>query len=104
MLNYSICEINGKQYKILPGVPVEVDYHEDNKDIETNVLIKVVDGKMEIGRPYLEEKLVLKFVEITKGKKIRVGKYHAKANYRRSIGIRAKFTKFLLPVKKLPKS
>lgn len=93
MLNYAVCEINGKQYKILPNIPFSVDYlGEKGKNIELDVLLLAEDGKLHIGRPYLKEKLALKFVENIKGQKIKVSKFHAKANYRRTTGIRPKFT------------
>lgn len=101
MLNYAICEIGGKQYKVLPNVPLEIDYQgEKSKDIEANVLALSWDGKIDLGRPYLKEKLTLKFMENIKGKKIRVSKFHAKANYRKTTGIRPKLTKIILSVKK----
>lgn len=101
MLSYAICEIGGKQYKVLPNIPFEIDYRgEKSKDIEANVLVLSRDGKLDLGKPYLKEKLTLKFVENLKGKKIRVSKFHAKANYRKTTGIRPKFTKVVLSVKK----
>ncbi len=100
MLNYAICEINGKQYKIFPNIPLLIDYQgEKNKDIEANVLL-MEDGKLHLGKPYLKEKLNLKFVENTQGEKVRVSKFHAKANYRKITGKRAKFTKVVLNVKR----
>ncbi len=96
MLNYLICEIDGKQYKVLPNMPFQIDYQVEKKgDIEANVLIALFDGKLQIGKPYLKEKITLKIIENIKGKKIRVSKYHAKANYRRTTGIRPKYTKVL---------
>lgn len=100
MLNYAVCEIDGKQYKVLQNIPFRVDYQgEESKDLEANVMLMVEDGKLHLGKPYLKEKLALKFVENIKGTKIRVSKYHAKANYRRTTGIRPKFTTLILSVK-----
>lgn len=101
MLNYAICEIGGKQYKVLPNLPFRVDYRgKVSKDTQAHVLLLVEDGKLQLGKPYLKEKLTLKFLESALGKKIRVSKFHAKANYRRTTGIRPKFTTLVLPVKK----
>ena len=101
MLNYAICEIGGKQYKVLPNVPFEVDYQGENiKDLKVNVQVLADNGKLKLGDPYIKEKLSLKFLENTKGKKIRVAKYHAKANYRRIKGIRPKHSKLVWSVKK----
>lgn len=101
MLNYAICEISGKQYKVVPGKSLGVDFQgESEKDIEANVLLLSEDGKIKIGTPYLKEKLTLKHVSNTKGKKIRVSRFHAKANFRKTIGYRSKITNVILTVKK----
>ncbi len=97
MLTYAICEISGKQYKVVPGKIFEVALQEeDKKDIEANVLLLSEGDKLEIGNPYLKQKLSLKKVENTKGEKIRVSKFHAKANFRRTTGYRSKITKVVL--------
>lgn len=100
MLNYAICEISGKQYKVIPNQPLEVDLLEDLKTLEVPVLLLLEDGKIKVGKPYLKEKLTLKLLENTKGEKIRVAKFHAKANYRKVTGSRPKRTKVILDVKK----
>lgn len=100
MLNYAICEVNGKQYKVLPNTPLKIDYQgEGGKDVEAKVMLLVKDEKLQLGKPYLKEKLILKFVENGKSAKIRVSKYHAKANYRRTVGIRPKYTSVIYSVK-----
>lgn len=99
MLNYAICEISGKQYKVIPGQALEVALQQEAKDIEVNVLLLSEDSKLKIGSPYLKEKLTLKRIEDTKGPKIRVSKFHAKANYRRTTGYRSKLTKVVLDKK-----
>ena|SRR3972149_9010374 len=97
MFDYAICEISGKQYKVIPDKVLEIDFQgESTKDIETNVLLLVDDGKVKIGKPYLKDKIALKWMENTKGSKIRVSKFHAKANYRKTIGQRSKITKVML--------
>lgn len=100
MLNYAICEISGKQYKVVPGQPFIVDFLGDSdKDIEVNVLLSSEGDNLKIGNPYLKEKLSLKRIENSKGEKIRVSKFHAKANYRKTIGYRSKITKVMLALK-----
>ena len=96
MLKYAICEIGGKQIRVEPGKPFEVDISSEGKILEANILIKADDGKIQIGKPYLKEKLKLKVLETVKGKKIRVAKYHAKANYRRVKGFRPRFTQVVI--------
>ncbi len=100
MLNYAICEISGKQYKVVPGQTLEVALQpESDKDIEASVLLLSEDSRLKIGSPYLKEKLTFKRVKDTKGPKIRVSKFHAKANYRRTTGYRSKVTKVVLEKK-----
>ena len=100
MLNYAVCEIAGKQYKVIPGQAFEVSLQPaSEKDIEVNALLVSEDGKLKVGRPYLKEKLTLKRIEDGKGPKIRVSKFHAKANYRRTTGYRSKITKVVLEKK-----
>lgn len=100
MLNYAICEISGKQHKVTPGKVLAIDFQDQSKkDIEANILLLSEDGKIKVGKPYLKEKITLKRIEDTKGKKIRVSKFHAKVNYRRTTGFRPKITKVVLAVK-----
>lgn len=97
MLNYAICEISGKQYKVTPGKVLAIDFQDQSKkDIAASVLLLSEDGKIRVGKLYLKEKITLKRIEDTKGKKIRVSKFHAKANYRRIKGYRSKITKIVL--------
>lgn len=101
MLNYAICEISGKQYKVVPNQPLVVgNQSEDLKKIEANVLLFSEDGKIKVGKPYLKEKLSLEVMEHIRGEKIRVSKFHAKANYRRTKGFKSKLTRVVLSVKK----
>lgn len=100
MLDFAVCEISGKQYKIIPNKAVEVDWlGEDTKKIEASVLILSEDGKIKIGTPYLKEKLNLECLGTIKADKIRVAKFHAKANFRRVTGMRPRKTKVVYSVK-----
>lgn len=100
MLQYAICEISGRQHKLVPNQAIEIDFQGDSdQDIEANVLFLSLDGKVKIGKPYLKEKLMLKRLENIKGQKVRVAKFHAKSNDRRVVGIRPKLTKVILAVK-----
>ena len=101
MLDYAVCEISGKQYKILPNKPLEVDWlGDESKKIDVSVLLLSEENKLKFGNPYLKEKLTLDVLETTKGEKIRVAKFHAKANFRKVTGHRAKKTKVVYSVKK----
>lgn len=97
MLNFAICEIGGNQYKLTPGKPVLVrGSSEVNKSFEVPVLISVEDGKMKVGKPYLKDKIKVKCIEVVKADKIRVAKFHAKANYRKVTGSRALLSKIVM--------
>lgn len=101
MDNFAVCEISGKQYKVLPNQPIEVDFlGEENKKIEAQVLLLLENGKLSIGKPFLKEKVTLDFIESIKSDKIRVAKFHPKANFRKATGHRAKKTRVVWSVKK----
>lgn len=101
MINYAIFEIKGKQYKVEPNRPVEVDWLGDEvKEITVKPLMIVEDGKVEIGTPYLTQEMTLTNVETVVKPKIRVAKFHAKANYRKVKGSRRRVSKIILSVKK----
>lgn len=93
MNTYAICEIGGKQYKILPKVATEVDLQGDTTPL--NLLMLVEDGKVKIGKPILSDKIKVEKIEDVAKKKIRVAKFHAKANYRKVTGSRRKMTKII---------
>lgn len=96
MLDYAICEIGGKQVKVVPNKEMIVDLQKDSKEFEVNVLLLSEEGKLKIGKPYLKEKLSLKNLGEVSSDKIRVSKFHAKANYRRVKGSRSKKTRVIL--------
>lgn len=101
MLDFAICEISGKQYKVIPNQPLEVDFLSDlEKKIEVLVLLISEDGKIKVGTPYLKDKFMLDYVDTIKTDKIRVAKFHAKANFRKVTGARSKKTRLVLSVKK----
>lgn len=99
MSKFAIGEVSGKQYKVLPNQPFEVSGQHLEKGVEANILMMVENGKVKIGQPYLKEKLTLKSLGKVRGEKIRVGKYHSKANYRRVKGSKAFKTKVVWDVK-----
>lgn len=97
MFDFAICEIAGKQIKVLPNKPFEVTL-KNGEDILAKLLLIAEGGKIKLGKPYLKEQLKFKVVEQKRGEKIRVFKYHAKANYRKVRGFRSKLTKIVLTV------
>lgn len=96
MINYLICEIAGKQYKVVPNKPLKVAFLGDVKQIEAKVLVRADDKGTTIGNPYLKDGAKFEVTAYGKGKKIRVGKFHAKANYRRVKGHRIQSSTIIL--------
>lgn len=95
MFDWAICEIAGKQIKVLSNKPFDVTLQND-ADLAVKTLLIAESGKIKLGKPYLKENLKFKVVGQKKGEKIRVFKYHAKANYRKMRGYRDKLTTLLL--------
>ncbi len=89
-MDFAIVEILGHQYKVMPGNPFEVDFLGDLKALECEKVLAMSDGKdLKVGTPYLKEKLIFEVIG-TKQNKIRVAKYHAKANTRKVTGSKRK--------------
>ncbi len=100
MFDFAVCEIAGKQIKVLPNQPFEVTLKGEEKPV-ANVLLLMENGRLKLGKPYLKDEINFDVVEQTRGPKIRVFKFHAKANFRKLKGHRAKLTKIITsPVKK----
>lgn len=95
MFDFAICEIAGKQYKVLPNKPFEVTL-KNGEDIVSKTLLLMEGGKLKVGKPYLKDQLNFKVLEQKLGKKVKVFKYHAKANYRKARGFRSKLTRLVL--------
>ncbi|MBI3109444.1 50S ribosomal protein L21 [Candidatus Daviesbacteria bacterium] len=93
MIDYAVCEIAGKQYKVVPGQSLTVA-----GQLSAKVLLLAENGKIKVGHPYLKENLNLKSLGEVKGEKVRVAKFHAKANYRKVTGYRKKFLKVVLDI------
>lgn len=91
-MNYSIVEINGKQYKAIPGKTIMVDRIDGEIDqvLDLNtVMLKVADDAIEVGAPFVENtKVQVKILEHSKADKIRVAKFKAKSRYRKVQGHR----------------
>lgn len=100
MLNYAVVNINGRQYKVTPDQAFEIDYVKDAKNFTCEQVMLVSEGdKLTIGTPFLKESLNFEVLDQVRGPKIRVAKYHAKANTRRVVGFRARKTQVKLVVK-----
>lgn len=93
-MKYAVVKIKGSQYKVKEGDEILVDKLDSDKP-EVNVLLKVVNGKVSVGKPTVKgAKVPLKVLEAEeKGEKLHVRKFRAKSRYRRKIGHRPKYTR-----------
>ena len=103
---YAIIESCGRQYKVTEGDVVffeKLDTAEGKKVTFDKVILVSEEGKVQVGNPYVKGiKVEGKVVSHGKGKKIRVYKYKAKKNYRRTQGHRQPYTKVEITKIKMP--
>lgn len=96
-MNFAVIKASGKQYKVSPGLVLEVDKIEGktgDKVLFDEVLLVGNDDKITVGTPLISGSVVTaKIVDQVKGDKIRVAKFKAKARYRRVTGFRSQLTK-----------
>jgi ribosomal protein L21 len=97
-MNMYVCEIAGRQYVVTPGQILTVNHLKDVSDklVVDKVLLETDGVKVEIGTPYLPKKLEFDVLGNTRGEKIRVSKFSAKANYRKVTGSRSHLTQIRL--------
>jgi large subunit ribosomal protein L21 len=93
---YAIIQAGGKQYRVEEGsvVNIEKTDKKPGEIIELNNILLVADGeKVEVGRPYLDKRIVLAEVKRhIKGKKIIVFKKKRRKEYEKTIGHRQQYT------------
>lgn len=96
-MNFAVIIASGKQYKVSQGLTLEVDkiVGEKGENITfSEVLLMGDDTSVVVGTPLVKgATVVAKIVDHIKGEKVRVGKFKAKAKYRRVTGFRAQLTK-----------
>ena len=88
---YAIVSVGGKQYKVQEGSEFKVEKLpiKSKKVTLKEVLLVSGDGKIEIGRPFVEKaKIVCEILKEEKAKKVVIFKYCGRKNYRRKIGHR----------------
>lgn len=105
-MQYLVCEISGRQYLVKPGQSFKVDKLSPQERFTCDkVLLEVNDDKINVGRPYLDQKAEFEVLGDVKQTKIRVAKFKAKSNYRKVTGMRAVKTEIrLVPEKSAVKS
>lgn len=95
-MKYAIVTSGGKQHKVAEGDVLVVDRLPEDTDASYTFpeVLMYVDGDVKVGTPFLSDVIVTgKVLDHTKGEKIRVAKFKAKAKYRRVTGFRASLTK-----------
>lgn len=99
-MDYLVCQIAGRQYMVKPGQIIEVNKLKAEKDLEVETVMLRKDGdKVQFGKPFLKEKAKFEILGTVQKEKIRVARFHAKANYRRVNGSRAQMTRIKLAAK-----
>lgn len=93
---YAIIETGGKQYRVQEGDVLRVEKLEiaDGETVKFDKVLLVADeGKVNVGKPYVDGAVVEAVVENQgKAKKIIVFKYKAKKDYRKKQGHRQPYT------------
>lgn len=96
-MKYAIVEDGGKQYRVVEGGTVEVDYFiaNEGEPLDLNhVLLVVEDGAFNIGTPHVAGAVVKTTVlGQIKGPKVVIFKYKPKKRYRVKKGHRQKYTR-----------
>ena len=96
-MKYAVITAGGKQYRVSEGDVIEIDRvaSEAQSSFTFPEVLLFVDGDTQkIGTPFVSDVTVTgKVLDHTKGEKIRVSKFKAKAKYRRVTGFRASLTK-----------
>jgi large subunit ribosomal protein L21 len=93
---YALVEIGGKQYKVEQGSVLRVDHmlQEKGAAVEFPSVLMVSDGgAVRIGNPYLSGVSVKAVIEDHgRGRKVVIGKFKKKKNYRRHAGHRQQYS------------
>ncbi len=92
---YAIIETGGKQVRVEVGQKIfveKLDVKENEQYVFDKVLL-VSDGSLKVGTPYVDgAKVNAKVVKNGLSKKLRIYKYKAKDNERKTIGHRQPYT------------
>ena len=92
---YAIIETGGKQVRVEVGQKIFVEKLEvkENEAYSFDKVLLVSDKTLKVGTPYVEgAKVEAKVVKNGLGKKLRIYKYKAKHNERKTIGHRQPYT------------
>lgn len=96
MSKIAVIKTGGKQYKVKEGDVIKIEklpVDDKTKVKFETLMISSVDGSdIELGTPFLGEKVEGETISNGKGKKVTVVKYKSKTRYKRTIGHRQQFT------------
>jgi len=98
----AVIETGGKQYLISPEQRITIEQIKNAKEGEEVVFDKVLllvddEGKIQIGKPYLEGVKVMAQIEKSgRGRKIIVFRYHSKTRYKKKKGHRQPYMKAVI--------
>lgn len=99
-MQYAIIQSGGKQYKVSENEEIIIDRlsaKEGSDYLFPEVLLVKSDKNILFGEPLVKGAVVSgKVVKHIKGDKVRVSKFKAKVNYRRTIGFRSLQTQLLI--------
>ncbi len=96
MTKIAVIKTGGKQYLAKEKDVLIVDKLDFAKDaqVELDAVAQFdPEGDVELGAPLLTKKVTVKIVDQVAGDKVRVGRFKAKARYRKVTGFRPKYTK-----------
>lgn len=99
MNTWAVIKTGGKQYKVEEGETLAIEKLEAKGDTISfdEVLLVSSDGKLQIGKPFVEKaKVKAKIVENFKDKKVVVVKFKSKSRYMRTRGHRHQKTRVLI--------
>lgn len=93
---YAVISTGGKQYRVSKGDLIQVEKLDKNEG-ETVLFDKILlisnNGKVSIGKPFLEKSKIEGVVKSqAKGKKISIIKFHRRKHYKKQAGHRQNFT------------
>jgi len=99
-MTQAVIKTGGKQYLVKEGEKIKIEKIEKKEGEEVEfkeVLFLEKDGKVKIGKPFVEGAKVLgKVLKQGRSKKIIVFKYKPKTRYRKKKGHRQPFTEVLI--------
>lgn len=96
MFDYAVCQIAGKQVMVEPGKEITVPFLGGITSFECEkVILTSENGKVNLGAPFLKDKLTFKVSE-GDNKKIRVAFYKPKANHRKVVGSNQPYSRIQL--------